>query len=237
MYFSATRLTDRRAVLFHAAYEWIPGLGLAFLWGGKGALIDFLISYVAFISIYELGYVMNDEMSHRRSDERQRHSKQSNVALTAMVLTRLAVCVLALGYLNQLAATIPLAGYGALVIVFVSHNLLRSNSVKCVTFIMLSYLRFLLPLSPWLNAEILILITTPVLLNYSLFRLFIYMDSKKLLTEMDRKSPSFLVGYYLMSMSFSSLLSAASLSWLPAGFTLYYVALSIVMALSLSLRR
>jgi hypothetical protein len=236
-YFATTRLTDRKAVLFHAAYEWIPGLGLAYLWGGANALTSFFISYAAFISIYELGYVMNDEISHRRSGERQRYAKQTLPVIVAMASIRLAVFVLAILYLDQFVVTITLAGYGALAFVFVVHNLIRSVSLKCVTFLVLSFLRFLLPLAPWLNEELLMLMTTPVLLNYSFFRLFIYMDSKKLLSGMDRRSPSFVVGYYLMCMAFGALLSQTSTSWLPAGFSLYYLGLSVIMATAILVRR
>lgn len=237
LYFATTRLTTRRAFLFHAAYEWIPGIGLAVLWGGPAAWINFFVSYAAFVSVYELGYVMNDEMSHHRNGERQRHPKQTAPILAVAIIVRLAVFVLALGYLNQLDEPITVGGYAGLVLVFTCHNLLRSPALKCTTFLLLSFLRFLLPLAPWLNAEILVLMTTPVIVNYSIFRLFIYMDSKKLLTGMDRKSPTFVVGYYLMAMAFGALLSFASASWLPAGFTLYYLGLSVIMATVLSARR
>jgi hypothetical protein len=237
MYFAFTRLTGRRAILFHASYEWIPGIALAYLWGGSGALSGFFISYLAFISIYELGYVMNDEMSHRRAGERQRHTKQSPSSLSVMVGVRLAVFIPALNYLGQSDNRLTLAGYAALVLSFLIHNLLRSASLKCISFLLLSFLRFLLPLAPWLSAELLMVLTAPVLLNYCFFRLLIYMDSKKLLNGFDRKTPGFLVGYYLMAMMFGAMLSQASSSWLPAGFALYYLGLSVIMAVTLSMRR
>lgn len=248
-YFVTTRLKDGRSLLFHASYEWVPGLALAYIWGGEPALLTFLLSYLAFISIYELGYIMNDELSHRREGERQRLEPHSPSILVLLVAIRLVVFVYLFNYLgvhllfkyylenSTHDGWLMAIGYAMLVATFFFHNILRSASIKCVTFIMLSYLRFMLPIAPWLTPALVLELTTPVLLNYSLFRLLIYMDSKNLLSGLDRRSPAFLMSFYLMTTAFGGLLSFMSGSWLPVAFSVYYLVLAVGMSLTLSVRR
>lgn len=248
-YFITTRLKDGRSRLFHAAYEWVPGIALAYFCGVEQVLLTFLLSYLAFISIYELGYLMNDAISHRREGERQRHGPLSTKTLIVLVVVRLVVFAYLFAYLdfyhlsvlhlNSTLSEVMLmeVGYVMLAVTFILHNLLRSASIKCLTFIMLSYLRFMLPIAPWLTAALVFELTIPVLLNYSLFRLFIYMDSKNLLSGFDRRSPAFLISFYLLTTVFGVLLSFMSDSWIPAGLSLYYLVLAVGMSLALSMRR
>lgn len=237
LYFFATRLRTVKDVVFHAAYEWIPGLALALIWGGPAAIPDFLLAYIAFLSFYELGYIMNDQLSHHRPGERTRYPAQSAVVLGFAIASRL----LAVGFiayvLNQSTNPVALIGYGALAMVFLLHNLMVAPSPKCITFLGLSFLRFLLPLAPWLTPAHIMLVAGPVLVNYSFFRLFIYMDSKGLISGLDRKSPGFILGYYSLSQALGLLLSWASGSWLPAGFAAYFLLVSFGMTLTLLGRR
>ncbi len=237
LYFLTTRLRTAKDVLFHAAYEWLPGLALSFVWGGPDALVDFVLAYWAFIAFYELGYIMNDQLSHGRPGERTRYPEQTLVVLGMAVTVRLLVFAFILLILNQHSNPVVLVGYLALLLVFLLHNLMEAPSPKCITFLGLSFLRFLLPLAPWLTPTHLMLVATPVLLNYSFFRLFIYMDSKGLLAGLDRKSPQFILGYYTLSLAFGLVFSWAMHSWLPAGISAYFLLVSFGMTLALLVRR
>jgi hypothetical protein len=237
LYFLATRLRTAKDVVFHAAYEWIPGLALAFIWGGPDAIPDFLLAYVAFLSFYELGYIMNDQLSHQRPGERTRYPKQSAAVLGLAIASRFLVVGFIAYLLNLHSNPVAQTGYIALAMVFLMHNFLVAPSPKCITFLGLSFLRFLLPLAPWLTPPHVMLVAGPVLMNYSFFRLFIYMDSKGLISGLDRKSPGFILGYYTLSQALGFLFSWASGSWLPAGFAAYFLLISFGMTLTLLGRR
>lgn len=237
LYFLATRLRTAKDVIFHAAFEWIPGLGLAFLWGGTAALLDFVLAYWAFMACYELGYIMNDQLSHQRPGERTRYPRQSPAVLGLAIVVRLAIFIVLLYFLHQQNNPVVFAGYLSLLVVFLLHNLLTAPSPKCITFVGLSFLRFLLPLAPWLTPTHVLQVAAPVLINYSLFRLFIYMDSKGLLAGFDRKSPQFIVGYYTLSLVLGVVFSWAMDYWLPAGISAYFLLVSVGMTLTLLVRR
>jgi hypothetical protein len=83
-YYAVTRGTDTRELGFLVATSWIPAIWILFRLGGDGigpAAFTFAIGYVAFIAIYELGYLVNDSWDAARSpDGRKRLPFETGIA-------------------------------------------------------------------------------------------------------------------------------------------------------------
>ncbi|HNP06120.1 MAG TPA: hypothetical protein PKN99_00770, partial [Cyclobacteriaceae bacterium] len=224
-YFQQTRLNNLKALAFHATYEWIPVIVFTvFQASPQRTVVDLLFYYLAFISVYEIGYLFNDQRAVFDGG-RIRIGKLSNCVVVIFVLIRVMIFVGITYLLVMYTSPLWWAWYGLLVIQFTLHNLIRLPSLKLITFSFLAFVRFLSPVIFLLPLEVTHIIILPVFLNYVLFRLFIYIDSKEMLTNFDRKSDTFLKGYYLLIFPFSFLLCILFQSYLPVFINIYYLLL------------
>lgn len=200
-YFFRTRLSGG-STAFHAVFEWGAALLLILVFPASAAheaLFGGILAYLAFISVYELGYLMNDYYAFsRESNGRDRRvaGLQSHW-IAGMVVSRLLVFA-------AVSLSWPGAGtdawwcfFGALGIVFCLHNLLRDPQLKLLTFAWLSWLRFMAPVIFVVQADQLMGISFGAAAGYVGFRALGYLDSKGMLTMPDRKGSRFRGAYFL----------------------------------------
>lgn len=211
-YYATTRARRARELPYLVATSWLPAVWL--LWrlselGAAGAMLAFAAGYMAFISIYEIGYLVNDAWDARRSPQGR---KRLDFPLTvpfilSFVAIRLAVWIVVGLITGWFANAIWLAGYAALIVAIAQHNIVQANSLRLVSFYELATLRFLLPIVASLSAPSLPAATITALLLYTFPRVPGYMDSKGILNLPQRGEPRF--GFLLM-LSLTPLLIYAS---------------------------
>ena len=204
-YFYFSRLKTIKDVLFHTYYEWVPNVLIIYILTNSTfleSLIHFFLSYIAFISIYELGYFYNDFKSVKNETEPRKRAHKinlSNLSFVLLVGLRLAIFIIISSYLIDRSSLVNwLSSYSILIIIFSIHNLLKNKELKVFTFIGLAILRFILPIFVWVPKEIINGLLVAILLNYVFFRTITYMDSKKLLAMPSRQRPTFRIQYYLI---------------------------------------
>jgi hypothetical protein len=237
-YFQQTRLKRVKDWAFHGLYEWIPGIIiLSVNLPLSTAILQFLIYYLAFISLYEIGYIANDQLAHGETEGRVRRRKLQTWEIILAVLVRVATFFA----ITSLIASDDLRDHwyvwnALLVVTFAIHNLLKPVALKCVTFCSLAFIRFFSPLCVMIDATLFQVLAVPIVLHYVLFRLITYMDSKNLLSGFDRKTNGFRFGYYLLMLPFSMLLYLIYNSSVPLIVTGYYLAVVAIFAAMLSVK-
>ena len=228
-YVLASRLTTPRTWVSLLGFEWAP-IALLLWYLGDISVVElplfFALAYVAFISIYEIGYLANDVISIRFEDDpRQRlpDFQPANAQLILWVLTRLATFTTITWYLQMLSDWQWWGFYASLALIFSLHNIITNYGLRVPTFVGLAMSRILAPIFPFLEPSDLSLIFLPLFLNYALFRTLAYMDSKDLLTLPGRQSPTFRIGFYLILLPLSLMLSALAFSPIPLAINAYYL--------------
>lgn len=228
-YFWASRLRDRRALLSLVALEWTPQLlALAALGAMATATIPLYlgVAYLAFISVYEIGYLTNDIISVRFEENPRKRFEGREPSLVQFFIWILA----RIGVFTGLTVGMGLHGewwwwafFGALSVVFGLHNFLKDNALRVGTFVGLAMGRILAPLLPFLAIETLRALLIPFFLNYVLFRLLAYMESKELLKIPGRRSGRFRIGFYLVLLPVSAMVAVVDQSPLALAVNGYYL--------------
>lgn len=193
-YFASTRLRNGY-LAFHVAFEWAPALLLAALFGRYAPLSSMglaLLAYLAFISVYEIGYIVNDRYSAlRETDGRVRGSQTAGpLTIAAWIAIRLG-CFLAATY--AIGAWHSPAWWGfflSLAAVFAFHNLVTDREIRTFSFVWLAWLRFMAPVFWIIEPTQLFGIGTGNALVYVIFRELAYLDSKALLAMPGRQRPN-----------------------------------------------
>src|SRR5687767_14408269 len=91
-YFQQSRLKHKKDYIFHGVYEWIPVLIiLSWSWPLAEATLFFGIYYLAFIALYEIGYLINDQLAHDEKEGRIRASKFSVLEIVCFITIRIGV--------------------------------------------------------------------------------------------------------------------------------------------------
>jgi len=229
-YFAVTRITGLRELAYLVGTSWLPAIWLLIRMAGLGtsrSALTFIIGYVAFISIYEIGYLVNDTWDARRSGEgRERAGFRFGWSyLLAFVTLRLGLWV-AIGVLTGwIGDPLWLAGYAALAIAFTQHNLVRQKGLRLATFYELATLRFMLPILAVMPAGSFAPVLLVALILYTFPRFLAYMESKDLLRLEKRRAPGFgfllLLSFLPLILYFAYLLDAQVLVELSA----YYLAI------------
>jgi len=240
-YFWASRLRDKKALLSLVALEWMPQLlVLAALSSMATATIPLYLglAYLAFISIYEIGYLTNDIISVRFEENPRRRfgdREPSLVQFSIWIIARIGVFI---------GLTIGMGLHGewwwwgffiALSLVFGLHNFLKDNSLRIATFVGLAMGRILAPVLPFLTVETLRALLIPFFLNYVLFRLLAYMESKNLLQMPERKTGRFRIGFYLALLPASAMVAMVNQSLLPMVINGYYLGFWVLLTVLIGL--
>lgn len=204
IYFYTTRL-NRGSVIFHALFEWVAAGWIVF-WMGRSNLqsdlYQMLLSYFAFISIYELGYIANDLYSANKELDGRRRGPQgvSTGWVSLWVTARLVAFALCTSFLDLWLHFEWWCFFASLAVVFALHNWLDDREFKISTFTWLAWLRFMAPVMFIIDDSQRMGIGLAVALGYSAFRLLGYMDSKGLLNMPGRRRPQFRQFFFVMLM-------------------------------------
>ena len=237
-YLLGSRLRSRASWASMLGYDWIPqllliaALGTPSVVASPGALF---VSWLAFISLYELGYLTNDVLSVRFEKNPRRRIAGFDPRAAQLVLWLMSRLFAFTGLtfaLGQETRWQWWAFHGLLTLVFLSHNLLRRESLRVASFTGLAFGRFTAPLLPWIPAAALPAIVFPVLLYYVLFRLLGYLDGKRFLSLPGRRESAFRIGFYAVLLPLGGMSSLALGSVLPLAANLWYLAFWSAIALA-----
>lgn len=195
-YFMSSRLKSVRDFAFLVATSWLPAIWLIMELDGKSlglATSSFLLGYLAFIAVYEVGYLTNDLWDARRSpDGRARFDHGVGPAyVTAFIAVRLTCWVAVAAFTGWVKNPVWLAGFGVLLIALAQHNLTPSPALRLASFLELAVFRFLLPILATVPQGQLWVVTLIALLLYAYPRFLSYMDSKSLLQLDDGRGREF----------------------------------------------
>lgn len=201
-YFIDTRLRKGGHWPFQIFYEWIPTLLVAAAFGSEHVgsnLIRWGLSYAAFISIYEIGYLVNDLVVARfeRSGNLRGPQESGWWWLATWIAARCVIFGLLTFLLGVTTSAAWWTFYAAVATALIVHNVLRSAELRSITFIALAWLRFMAPVMFVLPDRLVPGIALAALFPYAAFRLFAYLDSKELLRMPRRKTATFRLAAFL----------------------------------------
>lgn len=215
-YFWSTRL-KHGSIGFHVLFEWLAAamLVVALADGSSWqSLRVSIMSYLAFIGVYEIGYIVNDLIIAPREQSGRTRGPQGSAGIWLTLWITLRVIVF-------LAVTIALGRMGslqwwgffvALGIAFAFHNGLADRELKAGTFLWLSWFRFMAPVMFIVPLDQVLGIGLACAMSYSAFRQFGYLDSKGLLQMPGRKRPVFRWAFFMWP-----LLGGLAVGALPGG--------------------
>lgn len=204
-YFLDTRLR-RSSVAFHVIFEWGAAVLIACVVGREpapGALVTAAYSYLAFISLYEIGYLVNDLVSAKFEEGGRRRGPQDagSAWVAAWVLTRIMVFLSVTIASNMWHVAAWWLFFGGLCVVFALHNIWTDREQKAATFVWLAWFRFLAPVAFVVRPEEFMGVALAAGMIYSGFRLFGYLDSKGLLQMPGRQRPQFRRAFLVMPLA------------------------------------
>lgn len=213
-YFWSTRLRHG-SIGFHAVFEWLAAviLVIALAPGNYAStLFTAFLAYCAFISIYEIGYLVNDLIvAPSEEGGRTRGPQGTHTAwILSWMVTRILAFILVTITIGRLDSPHWWMFFAALAIIFMFHNTMKDRELKAGTFLWLSWFRFMAPVIFAVPTIYLLGIGMACAMSYSAFRQFGYLDSKGLLQMPGRQRPVFRWAFFMWP-----LLPAAALSFLP----------------------
>lgn len=195
-YYVVTRLNTRREFLYVVATQWIPGIWLVHRLGEvelPTAAGLYALGYLAFISIYEIGYFANDTWdAAQRDNARHRFGAQFGVAYILAFLVghvgTWAAITAGLGFLDSAAW---LVGYAVLAVLMAIYNSGLSDEMRLSTFVQMTYMRYMMPIVFFVSSTYGLLVAVLASLLYVYFRFLSYLDAKGFLNMPARKADSF----------------------------------------------
>ncbi len=204
-YFFNTRLRGG-SVAFHLIFEWVAAIVLVLTIGIEDpapALATAGLSYLAFISLYEIGYIVNDLFSAKCEDGGRKRGPQesNNWWVSAWFGSRIFIFSAVTISLGVFAAPEWWSFFVALSTVFALHNLLQDKEFKAATFLWLAWFRFMAPIVFVIDGSQLMGVGLAAAMSYAGFRIFGYLDSKALLSMPGRQRPSFRLFFFLMPLA------------------------------------
>ena len=224
-YFEATRVRPTALKIYNGLVEWLPAIVLALYFNDfrPAVIVTVLLSYVAFIALYEIGYLTNDLHSERFEEAPRGRASRLNgmtTAVYALIAVRIVFFILCTFLLGVSSSAIWWVFHGSLLAVFLLHNTF-SSEMRIATFFCLSAYRFFGPLVIVLPVGALLVLVPAVLLNLSLYRTTVYIRSKFENANV-AESVSAKLGFYAGCLPFSFVLSYLYGSWIPSVLCIYY---------------
>lgn len=204
-YFYDTRLRSG-SLAFHAVFEWLAAAVLVLVVGAAGsvqALLAAGLSYLAFISLYEIGYLFNDLFASRKEVGGRQRGPQgaSGMWVTAWFAARLAAFMFATVLMEKQATPEWWSFFAALSVVFALHNRLTDRELKAATFLWLAWFRFMAPVMFVVQDTQRMGIGLAAAMAYASFRLFGYLDSKGLLQMPGRQRLEFRLFFFMIPLA------------------------------------
>lgn len=227
-YYYRTRAYKPADLAYSVAVSWLPPIWLAHRLA-ELSLVEavglFVPGYLCFIAIYEIGYLVNDAWDARKDPNgRQRIDfRVGALYLLTFVAIRAAVWAVVGIRMGWIGDPVWLSCFGALVVAFAQHNLMSSPAYRSASFYQLAALRFLTPIVAIIPPADIPLVLVVATFLYIYFRFLSYLDSKKMLVMLKRKSPSFGLVQVAMLTPFLAFVSLALGTWLMVELTLYFL--------------
>lgn len=208
-----------RDFVVNALTAWVPGIILVASVGDIPALsapMVYLLGYIAFICVYEVGYLANDTIGlrHDPTPRRRIDLVPGPAFIAVFLIIRVFAFLLAAWALDCLSNPLFWGGFAVLAVTLIAHNTLHATELKFYSFLQLSLLRFALPVWPVLQggndtgAPLMVLLTG--LLLFSLPRFLTYLDAKGRLHLPERKRHSYHLKAHLTVLPMVVLLSVIS---------------------------
>lgn len=203
-YFYRTRLKNG-SIAFHVAFEWLAAIFLITILAPDALLKAFTIafaSYLAFISLYEIGYIYNDVFAspHETSGRKRAPLGATKVWIALWVTSRVTCFGVATVVSGHASAPQWWSFFGALAVVFALHNSFRNSEHKTVTFLWLAWFRFMAPLTFVVPDDEYLGIGLSAALGYCSFRFLAYLDSKSLLAMNGRQESAFRLIFFIVPL-------------------------------------
>lgn len=225
IYFLKTRLNSFKAIIFQIFFEWTPSILLVYYSSISFSFVpEWLAYYLAFVCIYEIGYLVNDQIAFHREAERRRARLFTRLEISVFIAIRI-VTFLFISYITKAGSSQWWSWYLLLIFVFSFHNILRQNALKIITFSYLTFARFFSPiiiLIGVMNVNLLL----PISIHYVLFRLITYMDSKNLI-GFNRQTNFFRITFHLLGGVISFCLTLITNAYMPLWISAYYILISV----------
>ncbi|QGM22374.1 hypothetical protein GJ672_08980 [Spiribacter sp. 2438] len=204
-YFHNTRLRSG-SITFHLVFEWVAAVVLAVTIGAAAPEQSIAIaglSYLAFISLYEIGYLVNDLFAAKWEEGgRQRGPQGAGYYwVAAWFGSRIAMFLVVTMLLGLLATPEWWSFFVTLGVVFTLHNLLQDRELKVATFLWLAWLRFMAPVMFVVEDSQRMGVGLAAAMAYVGFRMFGYLDSKGLLSMPGRQRPEFRLFFFCMPLA------------------------------------
>lgn len=219
LYSVHTRVHGLRDHLANAVTAWVPGMILLIFLrdlGFASAVFHYFVGFAAFISLYEIGYLMNDTMGLRRDvvarDRLGYRVKRGYIFLFAVIRIALFLAIVITTGLGEHPGY--LVACAALAAVILAHNTVPQVELKFASFLQMSVLRFFLPIYPGLllggsgSAALVVLATGVFCFSYP--RLLTYQESKDRLSLPERRKPWF--HFQSMALTLPAVLTIVGLS-------------------------
>jgi hypothetical protein len=203
-YFARTRLL-KGSLAFHVMFEWGAAALVLSICGVREpvlALRDGLIAYLAFICLYEIGYLFNDLVSSKQESTPRLRGPQTASAgwLATAVSLRLGGFMLATVALGMYADPDWWRFFGAMAGVFALHNSFADAQLKASTFVWLAWFRFMAPMIFFIAPTQRFGVCFGAMGLYVVYRLYGYLDSKGLLNMEGRKQIRFRATHFVMPL-------------------------------------
>lgn len=203
-YFMHTRLRGG-SVSFHLVFEWLAALLLAVTIGVASSAESLLLalgSYLAFISLYEIGYLINDLFAAKKEVGGRKRGPQGSNGLwvSCWFGSRLLVFLAITIFMGRFFSFEWWSFFLALALVFGLHNALQDREMKTATFQWLGWFRFMAPVMFVIAEDQIPGVGLAAAVAYVAFRMFGYMDSKGLLIMSGRQRPEFRLFFFLMPL-------------------------------------
>lgn len=218
-YFLLSRVKGAQDLIYLVATSFLPAWWMLIRLGGQGiieATTNFVLGYIAFIAVYEFGYLANDLFDARRPGGRKRWNGSSGPAfVAAFILVRVVVWALIGWFTSWIFSPVWLAATACLSIVFTLHNLIEAAAPRSATFAQLGLLRFIMPIIGALAPARLPLAMLIALLLYVYLRWLAYLDSKELLRIAERRQPRFALVQMLLFCPIVGLISLIAATTMP----------------------
>lgn len=228
VYFTLTRLRDPAAWATLLLMEWGAALTLVLLARGPSwiSVGTYFVGYLAFITFYEVGYIVNDAHAVKLEAAPRLRWKRGFGAPAVPIAfgVRLVLLVVLVALVPGLRTLPVLVGYAVLGVAWWVHNGVADRSTRVLSFGNLAFLRFILPTLPVAGA-----VAAPflpvVLASYVGPRALGYIESKNLAEFPGRRTPVFRLRAALAGFGVAAVSAALASEPAVLGFGAYFLAL------------
>ena len=192
LYTMATRFTTARDFTYLVVSSWLPGIWILYRLSDHGlghAALYFAAGYLCFVSVYEIGYFVNDAWDAPKTEGGRKRIRfaYGRVYVVSFVVLRIGIWA-GLGTLfGWIGDMVWLAAFAALAVAFTEHNLIRPAAFRSASFFQLACLRFTIPIVGETPADKLLLVLFVSIVFYTYFRFLAYLDGNGQLAMPDRR--------------------------------------------------